>query len=81
VAVVATNYGAAKHPSWYHNLKANPAATVTIEGDTWHATAHRATLRERDEIWAKGVELYPGLTKEEVWAGDRQIEAFVLSRT
>jgi deazaflavin-dependent oxidoreductase (nitroreductase family) len=81
VAVVATNYGAAKHPSWYHNLKANPAATVTIEGDTWHATAHRAAPRERDEIWAKGIELYPGLTKEEVWAGDRQIEAFVLSRT
>jgi deazaflavin-dependent oxidoreductase (nitroreductase family) len=39
VAVVATNYGAAKHPAWYHNLKANPAATVTIEGDTWDATA------------------------------------------
>ena len=34
VAVVATNYGAAIHPAWYHNLKANPTATVTIEGDT-----------------------------------------------
>jgi deazaflavin-dependent oxidoreductase (nitroreductase family) len=80
VAVVATNYGGAKHPAWYHNLKANPAATVTIEGDTWQATARHVTPRERDEIWAKGVELYPGLTKEEVWAGDRHIEAFVLSR-
>jgi hypothetical protein len=28
VAVVAANYGDAKHPAWYHNLKANPAATV-----------------------------------------------------
>jgi deazaflavin-dependent oxidoreductase (nitroreductase family) len=80
VAVVAANYGDAKHPGWYHNLKANPAATVTIEGDTWDATARLATSVEREEIWAKGVELYPGLTKERVWAGNRQIEAFVLKR-
>ena len=81
VAVVATNYGGAKHPAWYHNLKANPAATVTIEGDTWHATARPVTPRERDEIWAKGVEIYPGLRNEEVWAGDRHIEALVLTQT
>jgi deazaflavin-dependent oxidoreductase (nitroreductase family) len=80
VAVVATNYGAAKHPAWYHNLKANPAAKVTIEGDTWDATARLATPGERDEIWAKGVEIFPGLTKEQAWAGDRHIEAFVLKR-
>jgi deazaflavin-dependent oxidoreductase (nitroreductase family) len=80
VAVVATNYGAAKHPAWYHNLKANPTATVTIEADTWHATARLATPVERAEIWAKGVEIFPGLTKEQAWAGDRHIEAFVLKR-
>jgi deazaflavin-dependent oxidoreductase (nitroreductase family) len=81
VAVVATNYGDAKHPAWYHNLKANPEATVTIEGDTWHATGRLATREERDAIWAKGVEIYPGLTKEQTWAGDRHIEAFVLMRS
>jgi deazaflavin-dependent oxidoreductase (nitroreductase family) len=80
VAVVATNYGAAKHPAWYHNLKANPAATVTFEGETWDATARLATPGERDEIWATGVEIFPGLTKEQAWAGDRHIEAFVLKR-
>jgi deazaflavin-dependent oxidoreductase (nitroreductase family) len=42
VAVVAANYGGAKHPAWYHNLKANPAATVTIEGNIWDATARLA---------------------------------------
>jgi deazaflavin-dependent oxidoreductase (nitroreductase family) len=80
VAVVAANYGDARHPGWYHNLKAHSAARVTIEGDTWDATARLATPGEREEIWAKGVELYPGLTKERAWAGDRQIEAFVLTR-
>lgn len=80
LAVVAANYGGAKHPGWYHNLKNNPAATVTIEGDTWPAIARSPTPIERDEIWAKGVDIYPGLTKEDMWAGDRLIEAFVLTR-
>jgi len=62
------------------NLRANPATTVWTQGDTWHATARPATPRERDEIWAKGVEIYPGLRKEEAWAGERRIEAFVLTR-
>ncbi|MGE2719994.1 nitroreductase family deazaflavin-dependent oxidoreductase [Mycolicibacterium celeriflavum] len=80
VAVVATNYGDARHPSWYYNLKANPLARVTLEGATWDATARLATPDEREEIWARGVNLYPGPTKERVWAGERRIEAFVLER-
>ena len=80
LGLIASNFGGAKHPAWYHNLKANPDATVSIEGDTWHATARPATPRERDEIWAKGVEFYPGWTEYEARAGDRYIAAFVLSR-
>jgi len=80
IAVIAANYGGVRHPAWYHNLKANPAATVTIEGDTWQATARLATPVEREEIWASGVKVYPGLEKEAVWAGDRHIKVFVLTR-
>jgi deazaflavin-dependent oxidoreductase (nitroreductase family) len=80
LALIASNWGGAKHPAWYHNLKANPEATVSIEGDPWHATARPATPRERDDIWAKGVEIYPGWRKYEAQAGERHIEAFVLSR-
>jgi deazaflavin-dependent oxidoreductase (nitroreductase family) len=81
VAIVATNYGDAKHPGWHYNLKASPTATVTIDGHTWDATARVAKPAEREEIWAKGVEIFPGLTKERAWAGDREIEAFVLKRS
>lgn len=81
VAVLATNYGDAKHPGWYHNLKANPTATMTIDGKMRPVTARLATPDERDEIWAKGVELYPGYEKEQMWAGDRRFEAFVISPT
>jgi deazaflavin-dependent oxidoreductase (nitroreductase family) len=80
LGLIASNFGGAKHPAWYHNLKANPEATVTVGRDTWHATARLATPRERDEIWAKGVEIYPGWRKYEARAGKRHIEAFVLTR-
>ena len=80
VAVIASNFGGTKHPAWYHNLKANPHATVTVEGDTWDAVARVASPGERDEIWAKGVDIYPGWRKYEVTAGNRHIGALVLVR-
>jgi deazaflavin-dependent oxidoreductase (nitroreductase family) len=80
VAVVASNYGDTKHPGWYYNLRSNPAATVTIDGHTWDATARVATPDEREGIWAKGTTIFPGLVKEREWAGGREIEAFVLER-
>jgi deazaflavin-dependent oxidoreductase (nitroreductase family) len=64
----------------FYRMMRNPEATVSIDGDTWQAAARLATPRERDEIWAKAVELYPGWTKYEARAGERPIEAFVLSR-
>jgi deazaflavin-dependent oxidoreductase (nitroreductase family) len=80
IAVIAANYGGTRHPGWYHNLKANPAAQVTMEGQMWDAEARLATPDEEEDIWAQGLALYPGLAKERVWAGDRQIKAFVLRR-
>jgi deazaflavin-dependent oxidoreductase (nitroreductase family) len=80
LALIASNFGGAKHPAWYHNLKVHPDATVSVGGDTWQAVARVATVAEREEIWAKGLELYPGWHKYETRSGDRQIEAFVLDR-
>ena len=36
VIIVASNAGAARHPSWYHNLHANP--DVTFAGIPMHAS-------------------------------------------
>jgi hypothetical protein len=47
-------------------------------GDTWDAIARLAESGERDEIWAKGLEIYPGLRKYETRAGARHIVASVL---
>jgi deazaflavin-dependent oxidoreductase (nitroreductase family) len=47
VAVLASNFGAPRHPGWYHNLVANPDATVEIGHDTWQARARVANPDER----------------------------------
>jgi deazaflavin-dependent oxidoreductase (nitroreductase family) len=50
VAVLATNYGAPRHPAWYHNLRANPATTVEIGAAPRPVLAREATPGERSEL-------------------------------
>ena len=38
-------------PGWWHNLRADPAATVDLIGGSRAVTAHRATGAERDRLW------------------------------
>ncbi|MEE2854179.1 MAG: hypothetical protein VX424_16200 [Actinomycetota bacterium] len=47
-----------------------PRCLIQLGSDTWHGTARLATSAEREGIWQKGAELYPGLIKERAWAGD-----------
>ena len=32
MGVIASNFGSTKHPSWYHNLRADPACSLSIDG-------------------------------------------------
>jgi deazaflavin-dependent oxidoreductase (nitroreductase family) len=32
VILIASNYGGTRHPSWYHNVKANPTVTLAAGG-------------------------------------------------
>lgn len=41
--VIASNYGQARHPAWYHNLKAHPRARVTVEDVTRDVEAVEVT--------------------------------------
>jgi deazaflavin-dependent oxidoreductase (nitroreductase family) len=58
-AVFATNSGYANHPGWYHNLRANPSATVEVETSTVEVTAREAEGVERATIWARQVHVAP----------------------
>lgn len=60
IVLIASNGGADKHPSWYHNLRANPDLTVEIGTERYEAKAEIVTGAERDALYARMVEIMPG---------------------
>ena len=76
-AVVASRGGAARHPKWYFNLRANPHVELQDGADKRDYEAHEATGEEKATWWARAVEVWPD------YAGyqrktTRQIPVFVL---
>jgi deazaflavin-dependent oxidoreductase (nitroreductase family) len=78
MAVFASKAGAPTNPDWYHNLLANPAATVEVGTETVEVTARVAEGDERDRIWAKQKTDYPGFAEYEQ-ATSRQIPVVILT--
>jgi F420H(2)-dependent quinone reductase len=60
VAVAASKAGEPTNPAWYYNLRANPDTTIQIGAVVRNVHARVATDEERDSLWPKFVELYPG---------------------
>jgi deazaflavin-dependent oxidoreductase (nitroreductase family) len=58
--LIASNWGQARHPAWYHNIKANPAVTVTRGGESRPYVAKELTGAAREAAWARAVALYRG---------------------
>ena len=79
LALIATNWGQKRNPSWYYNLRAHPQAFVTVEGQTRAYTAREASPKEYDKYWRLAVHLYAGYENYQVWSGDRKIHIMVLS--
>jgi deazaflavin-dependent oxidoreductase (nitroreductase family) len=69
LVVIASDNGAPKAPAWYHNLLANPAATIELAGpERFEVRASTAGPEERDEL-AKALPYLgqqQGLTKREI---------------
>lgn len=77
VAVFASKAGAPTHPDWYHNLVASPEVTAEIGPDTRHFRARTATSAEREPIWTKQKQGFPGFADYEAKT-DRQIPVVIL---
>jgi deazaflavin-dependent oxidoreductase (nitroreductase family) len=69
LVVIASDNGAPKAPAWYHNLLANPTATIELAGpERFEVRASTAGPEERDEL-AKALPYLgqqQGLTKREI---------------
>jgi deazaflavin-dependent oxidoreductase (nitroreductase family) len=78
LAIIASNFGQARHPGWYHNLRANPDAEVVVDGVHRRVRAVEAQGERRSKIWEEGLRVYPGFAQYERRAPHRPISVFVL---
>jgi deazaflavin-dependent oxidoreductase (nitroreductase family) len=60
IVIVASKGGHARHPAWFHNLKANPETVVQVGQDRIPVTATVATPAQRTRLWPKVVDAYSG---------------------
>ena len=60
VVLIASRGGHARHPAWYHNLRAHPRALVTVQGQTRSYVAREAEGDERADLWRRATAFYPG---------------------
>ena len=71
-AVFASKAGGPTNPDWYHNLVANPDATIEVGTDTVKVAARVAEPTERDVIWARQKERSPQFATYEENGGAAQ---------
>jgi deazaflavin-dependent oxidoreductase (nitroreductase family) len=76
--VVASVGGGPKHPSWYLNLTANPAAEIQVRGDHIAVTAHTATDDDKPRLWRIVTDAWPNYDVYQTRT-DRVIPVVVLS--
>jgi len=77
--IAASKSGAPENPQWYHNLKADPEATIEVDNQILRVRAIEATGAERDRLWNDHVALHPEFG-EYPKKTTRVIPMFVLER-
>ena len=76
-AMIASKGGDPAHPSWYFNVKANPAVTMQDGDKVVALTAREVEGAEREQWWDLAVEAYPPYAEYQTKT-TRQIPVFVL---
>lgn len=79
VVLIASNWGRANNPAWYHNLRAHPHVSVSIDGRAQDFVAREVTGAEYDRYWGAAVELYRGYAAYQKRAGKRPIPIMALT--
>jgi deazaflavin-dependent oxidoreductase (nitroreductase family) len=65
MVIFASKAGAPENPAWYHNLCANPTATVEVGGDTLEVEAIVTAGDERERLFRRQTELMPQFAEYE----------------
>jgi deazaflavin-dependent oxidoreductase (nitroreductase family) len=78
IALIASNFGQERNPSWYYNLKANPKCQVEWHGNLREYVAREAEGEEREKYWNMAVSYYKGYELYRIRAAHRQIPVMIL---
>jgi deazaflavin-dependent oxidoreductase (nitroreductase family) len=78
LAIIASNFGQARHPAWYYNLRADRAAETYVDGRHTKVIAVEAEGDRRAAIWQQALQVYPGFQTYDRRATDRPVVVFVL---
>lgn len=78
--IFASKAGAPTHPDWYHNLVAQPEASIEVGTDTVPVTATVAEGDEHDQLWEAQKAAAPGFAEYEEKAQGRRIPVVILTR-
>jgi deazaflavin-dependent oxidoreductase (nitroreductase family) len=76
--LIATNFGQARHPGWYYNLKANPECVVRKNGKAGTYLAREADKGEYEHYFAMAVLHYIGYATYRQRAANRKIPVMIL---
>jgi deazaflavin-dependent oxidoreductase (nitroreductase family) len=76
--VVASMGGAPRHPSWYFNITANPAAEIQVRADRIPVVARTASDDEKPALWRIMTDVWPNYDVYQTRT-DRSIPVVVLS--
>ncbi len=79
VILIASYYGSAHHPAWYHNLRAHPEAQLTWRGCTQTYLAREVKGEAYARYWQLAVETYAGYAAYKQRAGQRRIPIIMLT--
>ena len=78
--VIASLGGAPKHPAWYLNLLANPAATIQVGNRRLAVTATIAPPEARARLWPRAMQIYPAYADYRAKT-EREIPIVILTPT
>jgi deazaflavin-dependent oxidoreductase (nitroreductase family) len=82
IALIGTNFGGARTPNWYHNLRAHPKAEIRYHETMVNAVAREiAPGAEYDAIMRAASRVYAGYRAYEARIKDRPIHVMVLDQT
>jgi deazaflavin-dependent oxidoreductase (nitroreductase family) len=79
LVIFASKAGAPTNPAWYHNLVANPSATIEVGSDTFDVDVSIAAGEERERLFNQQSEVMPQFA-DYAQKTTRQIPVVVLER-